>query len=352
MVKLTDNVFSEVNTDLAEALRKVSKSSEPRVVLVSDMNVVNQTEGLGKKIGTYFNAHGIKLCGKPVVLAGGERIKLDNMNSAARAMNGILDAKLGKNDIVLALGGGTVLDVAGYAAAQVRGGTKLVRIPTTVAAMIDAAYAETASLDAGKVKDAFRIPSVADAILVDRKFAMTVLDGVWRAGFSEAARLAAACDAKLMDFILEEAENIRRKDEDTMFEVIERCFKVRQKNDPKNFGEWSAVRLESMSGYKLPHGYAIAIGVMIDATYSMLKGFLSQDEWRQIADFMNKCGAMDGAVHSRHLVNQVDTVMFGLDAWELAYGDEGIYIPNGLGKLVQDKKPDRETMQKAINMIK
>ena len=352
MVKLTDNVFSEANTDLAEALRKVSKSNEPRVVLVSDMNVVNQTEGLGKKIGTYFNEHGIKLCGKPVVLAGGERIKLDNMNSAARAMNGILDAKLGKNDIVLALGGGTVLDVAGYAAAQVRGGTKLVRIPTTVAAMIDAAYAETASLDSGKVKDAFRIPSVADAILVDRKFAMTILDGVWRAGFSEAARLAAACDAKLMDFILEEAENIRRKDEDTMFEVIERCFKVRQKKDPKNFGEWSAVRLESMSGYKLPHGYAIAIGVMIDATYSMLKGFLSQDEWRQIADFMNKCGAMDGAVHSRHLVNQVDTVMFGLDAWELAYGDEGIYIPNGLGKLVQDKKPDRETMQKAINMIK
>ena len=352
MVKLTDNVFSEANTDLAEALRKVSKSDEPRVVLVSDMNVVNQTEGLGKKIGTYFNEHGIKLCGKPVVLSGGERIKLDNMNSAARAMNGILDAKLGKNDIVLALGGGTVLDVAGYAAAQVRGGTKLVRIPTTVAAMIDAAYAETASLDSSKVKDAFRIPSVADAILVDRKFAMTILDGVWRAGFSEAARLAAACDAKLMDFILEEAENIRRKDEDTMFEVIERCFKVRQKKDPKNFGEWSAVRLESMSGYKLPHGYAIAIGVMIDATYSMLKGFLSQDEWRQIADFMNKCGAMDGAVHSRHLVNQVDTVMFGLDAWELAYGDEGIYIPNGLGKLVQDKKPDRETMRKAINMIK
>ena len=352
MVKLTDNVFGEENTDLAEVLRKVSQSNEPRVVLVSDMNVVNQTEGLGMKIGTYFNAHGIKLCGKPVILAGGERIKLDTFTSAMRAMNGILDAKLGKNDIVLALGGGTVLDVAGYAAAQVRGGTKLVRMPTTVASMIDGAYAQTASIDSVKVKDAFRLPSVADAILVDRKFATTILDGVWRAGFSEAARLAAACDAKLMDFLLEEAENIRRKDEDTMFEVIGRCFKLRQKKDPQNFGEWSALRLESMSGYKLPHGYAIAIGVMIDATYSMLKGFLREEEWRKIADFLNKCGAMDGAVHSRHLVNQVDTVMFGLDAWELAYGDEGIYIPNGLGKLVQDKKPDRETMRKAINMIK
>jgi 3-dehydroquinate synthase len=352
MVRLVDNIFSEVTEDLAEVLRKVSASDTPRVVLVSDMNVVNQTEGLGTKIGTYFNAHGIKLCGKPIILAGGERIKLDSMSSAMKAMNGILDAKVGKNDIVLALGGGTVLDVAGYAAAQVRGGTKLVRIPTTVAAMIDAAYAETASIDSGTVKDAFRVKSVPDAVLVDRKFAMTILDGVWRAGFSEAARLAAACDAKLMDFILDEAENLRRRDESAMFEVIGRCFKTRQRKSPMNFGEWSALRLESMSNYKLPHGYAIAIGVMIDATYSMLKGFLSQDEWRKIADFMNKCGAMDGAVHSRHLVNQVDTVMFGLDAWELAYGDEGIYIPNGLGKLVQDKKPDRDTMQKAINMIK
>ena len=56
------------------------------------------------------------------------------------------DAKLGVNDVVIALGGGTVLDVAGYAAAQVRGGIKVLRMPTTVASMLDAAFAEYAAV--------------------------------------------------------------------------------------------------------------------------------------------------------------------------------------------------------------
>lgn len=352
MVKLIDDIFNADNCELANILREISRSDEPRVMIVADMNVVQQTEGLGTKMGKYINAHRIKLCGKPVILAGGERIKQDNMASAQRVMMAILDAKLGKNDIVLALGGGTVLDVAGYAAVQVRGGVKLVRVPTTVAAMIDAGFAETAALNAQNVKDAFRVNCTAEAVLIDRKFATTILDGVWRAGFSEAARLAAACDAELMEYLLQAAPAIRKRDEKTMFEVVERCVKIRENCDPKNFGEWSAIRLESMSNYKLPHGYAIAIGTMIDATYSMLKGFLSKNELTKLAEFMTGCGAMDGAVHSRHLVGQVDTLMYGLDAWELAYGDEGIFIPDGLGKLVQDKKPDREAMRKAINMIK
>lgn len=352
MVKLTDDIFGEGNRELADTLCEISGSAEPKVMIVADTNVVQQTEGLGTRMGAYFKAHKIRLGGKPSILAGGERIKHDNLASAQRVMAAILDAKLGKNDIVLALGGGTVLDVAGYAAVQTRGGSKLVRVPTTVAAMIDGCFAETAALDAPNVKDAYRIKCTADAVLIDRKFATTVLDGVWRAGFSEAARLAAACDAELMGYLLEAAPLIRKRDEKTMFEVVEKCVKLRENSDPKNFGEWSALRLEAMSNYKLPHGYAVAIGTVIDASYAMLKGFLRKEELEKIAGFLMQCGAMDGAVHSRHLVGQVDTLMFGLDAWELAYGEEGIHIPDGLGKLVQDKKPDRDTMRKAINMIK
>ena len=352
MVKIVDGIFDEDNESLARTLREATGAETPRVMLFADINVVQQSEGLGSRIGRYLSANGISLCAKPVILAGGEKIKCDGLASFARASSSMLDAKIGCKDVVVALGGGTLLDVVGYAAAQVRGGVKIVRIPTTVAAMIDAAWADTAALNSPNVKDAYRIPCRAEAVLEDPAFARTVLDGVWRAGFSEAARLAAACDAELMEYLLQAAPAIRKRDEKTMFEVVERCMKIRENCDPKNFGEWSAIRLESMSNYKLPHGYAIAIGTMIDATYSMLKGFLSKNELTKLAEFMTGCGAMDGAVHSRHLVGQVDTLMYGLDAWELAYGDEGIFIPDGLGKLVQDKKPDREAMRKAINMIK
>ena len=103
-----------------------------------------------------------------------------------------LDAKIGADDVLMAIGGGSVLDVAGYAAAQVRGGVKLVRVPTTPAAMVDAAFAHYAAVDFREIKDALRIQCEPDAVIVDRSYAKTVLDGVWRGGLGEIVRFAAS----------------------------------------------------------------------------------------------------------------------------------------------------------------
>ena len=196
-VEFVEDVFGESSV-LADLLKKVTGSGEPKVLIVADMNVVQRTEGLGTKIGRYVQTHGIRLAGSPVVMAGGEKIKADNLQSALQVVSAILSAKLGRNDVVLALGGGTILDVAGYAAAQVRGGVKIVRIPTTPAAMMDAAFAEYAAVDSTSVKDALRVSSVPAGVLIDVAFASSVLDGVWRGGIGEAVRQAMALDATLM----------------------------------------------------------------------------------------------------------------------------------------------------------
>lgn len=352
MVKIVDGIFDEDNESLARTLREATGAETPRVMLFADINVVQQSEGLGSRIGRYLSANGISLCAKPVILAGGEKIKCDGLASFARASSSMLDAKIGCKDVVVALGGGTLLDVVGYAAAQVRGGVKIVRIPTTVAAMIDAAWADTAALNSPNVKDAYRIPCRAEAVLEDPAFARTVLDGVWRAGFSEAARLAVACSAELMDFCLERVDAVRERDFDAMREVVEKCVEVRNQKDPGGLAEWCAMRLETMSTYKLPHGYAVALGLMVDAQYSRQKGLLSEEELAKIGEFLRRCGAQEGAAHSRHLFAQADSILFGLDAWQLAHGDEGIAIPDGIGKTAIEKNPDRGAMRKALNMIK
>jgi hypothetical protein len=120
-VKVTEDVFAEENPVLAEALREVTGQSRPKVALIADMNVVQRTENLGLKIGRYFQVHGITLAASPVVITAGERIKIDNFQSAAMVGSALIDARVGFNDAVIALGGGTLLDVAGYAAAQARG---------------------------------------------------------------------------------------------------------------------------------------------------------------------------------------------------------------------------------------
>ena len=346
-VEFVEDVFGE-SPVLAKVLKGVTGSDEPRILLVADLNVVQRTEGLGAKIGRYVNAHGIRLAGSPVVIAGGEKIKADNLQSALKVVSAMLDAKLGKTDCVVVLGGGTLLDVAGYAAAQARGGVKVVRVPTTPAAMMDAAFADYAAVDSLNVKDALRVPSTPAAVLVDIRFADTVLDGVWRGGIGEAVRIAAARDAAFMRKLVKLAPAYRDRDRSALAEIVEGCVSVRAKKGPTALAGWAAARLESMSGYKLPHGYAVSIGIGVDTAYAVGRGRLAQKDREAILGVLETCGALDGLAHSRHLLGQAENVLFGLDAWLLSSSEPGWTVLSGLGKSDVEEAPDREVYQAVL----
>ena len=339
-VEIVEDAFGE-SPVVAEVLKEVTGAEEPRVLLVADQNVVQRTQGLGTRIGRYVQAHGIRLACNPIVVPGGEKIKADNMQTAYRVMTAMLDAKLGAGDCVVALGGGALLDVAGYAAAQVRGGIPIVRLPTTPAAMIDAAYAEYAAVDSVSVKDALRVRSMPAAVVIDPAFAQTVLDGVWRSGIGEAVRIAAVQDGTLMKKLPELAERYRERDPAALAEIVADALAVRRKKGTTSFAEWSAMRLEAMSGYKLPHGYAVSIGVAIDVAYAVAKDVLKEKDRDVIMGVLDACNALDGLNHSRHLLSQPENVLCGLDAWRLATGNMEVTLPAGLGKAKTDPEPDR-----------
>ena len=346
-VEFVEDIFGESSV-LADTLKTVTGAASPRVMIVADQNVVQRTEGIGTCIGRYVQKHGITLAGSPVVLTGGERTKADSLQSALKVISALLSAKIGANDVVLALGGGTILDVAGYAAAQVRGGVKVVRVPTTPAAMLDAAFADYAAVDSATVKDALRVPSVPAAVVIDPSFAATVLDGVWRGGIGEAVRLAVACDSSLMKKLRVLAPAYCERDLEALKEIVAAACSVRAKKGPTSFAEWSAVRLEAMSGWKLPHGYAVCIGICIDSSYAVERGLLDAEDRDGIVDFLDTCGALDGLTHSRHLLNQADNLLCGLDAWRLASGSDAITVPAGIGKSAVEKVPDRDLYRKVL----
>lgn len=347
-VRIVEDVFAEGNGALAALLAEVSGVERPRVLLVADSNVVQRTEGLGTRIGRYFQAHGLELAGSPVVLGGGEKVKADNLQSVMTVIAAALDAKVGANDVVIALGGGSVLDVAGYASAQVRGGLKLVRLPTTIAAMTDAAFAEDAAIDHEGVKDALRVPCRPAAVVVDPRFALTVLDGVWRGGVGEMVRHAAVSDGALLKTLAKSAEALKTRDVETMNALVAATVESRVKKGTTGFSLWSAGRLEAMSGYKLPHGYAVPMAICIDCAYAVEKKLLKEDDQETICRILAESGALDGLGHSRHLMSQADSVLRGLDAWRLATGSEAIVLPAGLGKSLVEESPDREAFRKVM----
>lgn len=349
-VEFVEDAFGESDV-LANTLRKVTGSDEPKVLIVADMNVVQRIEGLGTKIGRYVQEHGIRLAGSPVVIAGGEKIKADNLQSALRIVSEMLQAKIGCDDVVLAIGGGTLLDVAGYAAAQVRGGVKIVRMPTTPAAMMGAAYADYAAVDSATVKDALRVPSVPAAVVIDTSFAASVLDGVWRGGIGEAVRLAVATDAALLKKVEAAAEGYRNRDLSALAETVRAVHAVRAKKGGTQLAQWAALRLESMSGYKLPHGYSVSIGLCIDLGYAVGKGLLKAEARDRVVGLLRSCGALDGLGHSSHLVGQADSLLCGIDAWMLTFGDTAFPVCAGIGKSGTESAPDREIYRQVLKEL-
>lgn len=348
-VHMTEDVFAEDNTVLADTLREITGVETPKVALVADMNVVQRTQNLGLKVGRYFQTHSIALAASPTVISAGERIKADNFQSAMTVASALIDARVGINDVVIALGGGTLLDVAGYAAAQARGGIKTVRIPTTAAAMIDGAFAEYAALDGANVKDAFRVASVPSAVVIDPLFTKTVLDGVWRGGFSEAVRFAAVTDSALMKKIASRADAVRTRDYEALKTTIEECTALRRKGKSAgNFSTWCALRLEAMSGYKLPHGYAMAIAICIDCAYAVEKKYMKPADQHLICTVLAECGALDGLNHSKHLLSQGESVVLGIESLVLSQGKRDILLPAGAGKSAVEENPDKDVLLKVI----
>ena len=340
-VELVSDVFGD-SPVLADILSGVS-----RVLLVADLNVVQRTAGLGTKIGRYVQAHGITLAGSPVVIGGGEKIKSDGLQSVQTLATAILDAKLGRDDVVLALGGGTLLDVAGYAAAQTRGGVQIVRLPTTPLSMMGAAFADRASVNLASVKDALRVASVPKAVVVDPTFAATVLDGVWRSGMGEAARLAVAMDTTLLKKLEKLLPDYAAHRPGILDVVVQAVLATRAKKGGSDLALWAANRFESLSGYKQPHGYGVSLGLLLEAQAAVARGALSEADAQRVRDLLQGCGALDGLSHAQHLLQQADALLCGLDAWLLG-SSEGVPTLSALGKSAPAAAPDRESYRAAL----
>lgn len=347
-IAVSENIFDIDNPLLSDTLKSVAGSDGPRMMLVADANAVNRMPGIGTAIGRYITKYGITLAGKAMLIGGGEKIKCDDMQTARRIMNAAVESRTGVKDVMLVIGGGSLFDAAGYAAAQVRGGMKTVRIPTTTSAAVDAAFSTYAAINTPNVKDAFRVPCLPSAVLLDFAPLFTVQDGVWRGGLGEIVRHAAVFNPALMRRIAKDAEALKNKDKELSAAVITACIESRIKKGTSDFALWSAHRLESMSSYKLPHGYAVPIGACIDFAYALEKGYVDDEVQETVCRALADCGALDGLAHSNHLLSRVDSILLGLDAWHLSSATSGIEVPAGLGKRKKDESPDKEAFAKVI----
>lgn len=183
---------------------------------------------------------------------------------------------IGRDAVVIALGGGVVGDVAGFVAATYMRGIPCVQIPTTLLAMIDASIGGKTGVDAPAGKNligAFHPPRlvVVDPLLLD-----TLPDAELRNGLAEAVKHGAIADAHHFHWLVEQARPLARRDDTALAALIRRSIEIKAAvvgRDPDeqgerailNFGHTAGHALERLTGYVVPHGHAVSIGMVIAA---------------------------------------------------------------------------------------
>lgn len=184
-----------------------------------------------------------------------------------------------RGDAVVALGGGVVGDVAGFAAAVYHRGIDVVQVPTTLLAQVDSAIGGKTGVNLPEGKNlvgAFHQPI---GVVADVRTLATVSEREYRSGLGEVAKYALIEDALLgtseVRAILErDVAGVLGRDEAVLIELVSRCVAIKAyvvATDPGeqtglravlNYGHTLAHALETSGGYELLHGEAVAIGVV------------------------------------------------------------------------------------------
>jgi 3-dehydroquinate synthase len=190
------------------------------------------------------------------------------------------DLELDRSGVVLALGGGTVGDLAGFAAAVWLRGVRCVQVPTSLLAMVDSSVGGKSGVNTARTKNAVGAIVQPAAVVADLATLDTLPDGEYRAAFAEVAKYGVAMDAGLAAELEAGAERLLDRAGEALEPVITRCVQLKAKvvaadereTGPRavlNYGHTAGHALENASGYTVPHGRAVAFGMRVAARIAL-----------------------------------------------------------------------------------
>ncbi len=205
-----------------------------------------------------------------VIKPAGETSK--NIATVIAIMEAMEKASLGRDTLVIGLGGGTVGDIAGFVAAIFKRGVPVIHIPTTTVAQADSAIGGKTGVDSSLSKNAFGAFWHPVAVFIDVATLKTLGDREYRAGLVESVKHALIADANYFDFIEKNIDSILARDSNALEKLAVYNCNIKaavveadptEKNQRRmlNYGHTIGHAVESVSGYELLHGEAIAIGI-------------------------------------------------------------------------------------------
>jgi 3-dehydroquinate synthase len=215
-----------------------------------------------------------------------------------------LDAQLDRDSCLIALGGGVIGDLTGFAAATFYRGIAFVQVPTTLLAMVDASIGGKTGIDHPRAKNAIGAFHQPKTVLIDPAVLTTLPDRELKAGLAEVIKYGVIDDAELFGFIEKNTTALLEKKPEALAHIIERSATIKARivsederelaGGPRallNFGHTFAHAVESATNYTgYLHGEAVGIGMVLAAELSVRLKRLSETDRDTIVALIRKAG--------------------------------------------------------------
>jgi 3-dehydroquinate synthase len=303
-VAFTRGLLDTANPLLADMLRLREPQRRHRCLVVVDDGLAAAAPGLCAAVEGYAAAHdgAMALVAPPLRAPGGEAVKTDPAHLAA-LQDAIQRHGLDRHSYVLAIGGGALLDAVGFAAAIAHRGLRHIRIPSTTLAQNDGGVGVKNAVNFRGLKNYLGTFAPPWAVLNDLDLLALLPRRDRIAGVSEAVKVALIRDGAFFAWLEDAADSLAAFEPQAEERMIRRCAalhmrQIGQGGDPfetgsarpLDFGHWSAHKLEALTRNAVRHGEAVAIGVALDARYSVLAGLLAPGQDERVVRLLQRLG--------------------------------------------------------------
>jgi len=235
-----------------------------------------------------------------IVVPDGERAK--SWQTLERVFDALLEARCGRDTLLVALGGGVVGDLAGFAAAVYQRGMPYLQVPTTLLAQVDSSVGGKTAINHARGKNmigAFHQPLavVSDVATLD-----TLPDRELRAGLAEVIKHGLALDAAFVEWLESHMEKLLSRQPAAVSFAVKRCCELKAAivaADEReagvrallNFGHTFGHAIEAATGYGAwLHGEAIAAGMVMAAALSKNLGLIGQEDVERVRRLIARAG--------------------------------------------------------------
>lgn len=366
-VLFTEGLFRQENDCLVHTITNAHSPRPPKLLVVVDRGVKDHHPMLLADIKRYARQYTeqFQLIDEIVVVPGGEPAKND-----PELVNDLLKAiethGIDRHSYVMAIGGGAVLDMVGYAASIAHRGVRLIRVPTTVLSQNDSGIGVKNGINFFGKKNFLGAFDPPYAVINDAHFLLTLDDRDWRAGIAEAIKVALIKDASFYEQLEREAVAVAGRAMEPMQDQIFRCAELHAEHirggdpfekgssRPLDFGHWAAHKLEQMTNFELRHGEAVAIGIALDVIYSHLVGLLDEASYLRVIRLIETLGFSLFVPELKQNLTDPngDSVLKGLEEFREHLGGQlTIMLIEEIGKGVEVHEMDSKLIIQAIEKL-